>query len=191
VSNPGERQYVGVVVSSAQRLIGNTVYFASIGRRGELMTNLPKQPIVQAKDVEDEFLPPTPAQIEYLRKQKNQYAKLSVTLRDDSAMSSVAHVAEPPAAKTTASKEEFDAECRRILGFYIPAVEKGRLRSNYKDFIDRNRARTPSGRYKILEHLRKYDLSNLAGFEARFNREREELTEAKLKEIERAVSVDE
>ena len=143
------------------------------------------------KHADDELLPPTPEQTEYLRKQQNQYAKLSVTLRGDNTASLVATVAEQTVLKTTVSKDEFDAECRRIFGFYIPEVEKGRLRPYHKAFITRNQSRTPSGRYKILEQLRKYDLSGVSGFETRFNREPKELTEAKLREIEQAVGVDE
>src|SRR5256712_299863 len=143
------------------------------------------------KHADDELLPPTPEQTEYLRKQQNQYAKLSVTLRGDNTASLVATVTEQTVLKTTVSKDEFDVECRRIFGPYIPEVENGRLRPYHKAFITRNQSRTPSGRYKILDQLRKYDLSGVSGFEARFNREPKELTEAKLREIEQSVGVDE
>jgi hypothetical protein len=143
------------------------------------------------KHADDELLPPTSEQTEYLRRQQNQYAKLSVTLRGDNTASLVATVTEQTVLKTTASKDEFDVECRRIFGPYIPEVENGRLRPYHKAFITRNQSRTPSGRFKILDQLRKYDLSGVSGFEARFNREPKELTEAKLREIEQSVGVDE
>jgi hypothetical protein len=137
-------------------------------------------------DPEEEDLPPlSQRQIEWCRRQGNQYARLSLG-PDEKPDSAIAVASEPPAPKTVVSKEEFEAECRRIFGFYIPDVEKGRpLRTQYRDFITRHRSRPGNERYKVLKHLRKYDLSNLS-VESRFNRERDELTEAKLREIEQA-----
>ena len=145
------------------------------------MSKYPKVP------EDDEFLPPTPEQTDYLRKQEHPYAKLSVTLKDSGGESTVFTTDSRSSAKVTLSKEEFEAECRRIFRHYIPAVERGRLKPHHKDFIARNQNRSGAGRYKLVEALRKYDLSDVPGFEARFNREREDLTEAKLREIERSV----
>jgi len=143
------------------------------------------------KHVDDELLPPTPAETDYLRRQRHPYAKLSVTVPDAGQESVVSTALKQRAVKNTVSQEIFELESRRILGLYIPGVEKGRLRPHYVAFISRNKSRSPSTRYKILQKLRKYDLSDISGFEGRFNREREELTEAKLREIEQSVGDDE
>lgn len=139
---------------------------------------------------DDDLLPITPEQTEYLRKQQNPYAKLSVAAQADTAARSTV-LAEPPAPRMTVSKEEFEAECRRILGFYMPALEKGQLRPHYRAFITRNKSRAPAGRSRVLTQLRKYDLSNIPGVSPLFNREREELTESKLIAIERSAGDDE
>jgi hypothetical protein len=149
----------------------------------------PKIPVAKVGTTDDELMDPTPEQTAYLRRQGNQYAKLSVLLPGEIASSTTA--SQSYAAKSTASKEEFDAYCRRIFGFYMPAAEKGRLRPHYRDFINRNQARSPLGRHKIMQHLKRYEFSNHSAMEAQFNRERTEITEAKLKEIERAVDADE
>lgn len=88
---------------------------------------------------------------------------------------------------TTLSKAEFRARCRRIFEQYIPPPEKGRLRAYYRDFILRNESRSPKARYLLVHQLQKYDLSNIQGLKCYFNRERESLTEEKLKQIERLV----
>ena len=142
-------------------------------------------------DDDNEFLPPTPEQTSYLRRQGNQYAKLSVTLRQPQVSRAAEPRQEQAANKQTVSKEEFESECRRIFVRYIPAAEKGRLRPHHRDFIARNLSRTAQSRHNVLGKLRRYDLSQIPGFEARFNRERAELTETKLKEIEEAVNKEE
>jgi hypothetical protein len=91
------------------------------------------------------------------------------------------------AHKVSLSKEGFIAGCRRIFRQYIPSVEKGRLRQHHRDFITRNQGRGGSIRHLLLQELSKYDLSGLPGMEARFNRERNDLTDQKLKQIERSV----
>jgi hypothetical protein len=136
---------------------------------------------------DDDFLPVTPEQTTYLRKQGNQYAKLSVTLRD-SAGTDAAPASGKASQRETTSKEEFQSECRRIFGFYIPAAEKGRLRPFHKTFIARNQSRPPHARYLLLQEIRKYDLSDVQGLKGRFNREHADPSEAKLVAIERLVS---
>jgi len=86
-----------------------------------------------------------------------------------------------------ATKLEFEDESRRILRQYIPAVEKGRLRDAHRAFIARNASRPGKVRHELLIQLRRYDLSNIGGMQARFNREDKALTEDKLLEIERKV----
>jgi hypothetical protein len=89
------------------------------------------------------------------------------------------------------TKEEFEAECRRILMQYIPAAEAGRLRAHYREFIRRNLSRSAAIRAKILQLLKKYDISDRSGLAAQFNRERDEITEEKLRDIEQAAGEDE
>ena len=95
-------------------------------------------------------------------------------------------VAKLPVSPTgnTLSKTEFRAGCRRIFGQYIPALEKGRLRTHHRDFITRNESSSPVRRHRLIKHLEKYDISKTQGFTAHFNREREPLTDEKLKQIE-------
>lgn len=83
---------------------------------------------------------------------------------------------------------EFEKGCRRIFRQYIPAVEKGRLRPHHTGFIDRNVGRAPGIRAGLLAELRKFDLGDTPGFRARFNRERNPFTEAKLRDIELKVN---
>jgi hypothetical protein len=139
----------------------------------------------------DEMQYPDTAQQEFflqrrahLRALEDPYASLSVA---------DAPIAEPklpqpierPAARRTCSKVEFQARCRAIFAGYMPAPEKGRLRDHYRDFILRNESRNPEMRYRLLTQLSKYDLSTSVGLTGRFNRERDVLTEQKLRSIER------
>jgi hypothetical protein len=154
------------------------------------MTKRPGSQISPPEMADDEFLPPTPEQVEYLRKQQHPYAKLSVTARGSNTTSDVRTPSIEYAAKGTLSKKEFDFETRRILGFYVPGVRRGALPPHYRDFLARNLKRNGFERFKVLEQLRKYDLSDVPGVESHFNREKEELTEAKLRQIERAAGVE-
>jgi hypothetical protein len=101
-------------------------------------------------------------------------------------------IAKLPVSPTrgTLSKAEFRARCRRIFQQYIPALEKGRLRTHHRDFITRNESRLPTTRHLLVGKLEKYDLSRVQGLTAHFNREREQLTDEKLKQIERLVGSD-
>lgn len=133
---------------------------------------------------------PSEAEREYARRQANQYTLLSVAI----AQAGVPLIAPPSAVarqagteKTTLSKKDFVAECTRVFRPYIPAIEKGRLRRHHRDFITRNQNRSPAVRYALAHEVRKYDLSSLAGISAQFNRERDPLTDQKLKQIERLV----
>lgn len=85
------------------------------------------------------------------------------------------------------SQVRFRRECRRIFLHYIPAIEKGRLRPHYLAFMNRNAKRSGAVRSALLGQLRKYDLSDIPGLKAQFNRERAELTVDKLLAIENAV----
>lgn len=137
---------------------------------------------------DDELLPPTPEQTEWLRVSQDPYAKLSVTLREPEPKGAAA----PPLGNTTlprkqgVTQREFETVFRRVVGFYVP--DSDRLPTTYRDFLERNKRRSPSARQRLIEKLRKYDLSEVLN-QAHFNREeRNPLTEARLKEIEDSVS---
>jgi hypothetical protein len=141
---------------------------------------------------DDELLPPTPEQTEYLRASQDPYAKLSVTLKEPAPVGAVA-VQGPPKSqrKGVATQKEFETTFRRIIGFYVPESERSRLPAAYRDFLERNKVRSATTRFKLMERLRQYDLSDV-GVETYFNREeREILTEARLREIEQSVSDEE
>ena len=92
-----------------------------------------------------------------------------------------------PASQTraTASKALFRRGCRDIMRQYIPPAEQGRLRPAHTEFIARHENRAGTERHALLTALRRYDLSDLGEYQARFNREREDLTDEKLRELER------
>lgn len=95
----------------------------------------------------------------------------------------------PPTVLTTGalSKADFRKRCRQIFELYIPAVEKGRLRSHHRAFITRNETSSPVIRNMLVNELQKYDLSGVSGLRGHFNRESELLTEEKLRQIESLV----
>ena len=104
------------------------------------------------------------------------------------------HDAKQSASSTrigTLSKRDFQAGCRRIFAHYIPLLEKGKLRAHHRDFITRNENRSPIARYGMLEELKKYDLSIIPGIRPHFNRERDLLTEGKLRTIEKLIDDEE
>jgi len=81
------------------------------------------------------------------------------------------------------SEKHFEEQARAIFRLYSPAEERGRLTSYQRNFITRNRRRSGRERYRLVEGLRKYDLSDLPRFAPQFNRE-DPFSEAKLKAIE-------
>ena len=85
------------------------------------------------------------------------------------------------------SKTEFRSACRAIFRNYIPAIENGRLRGHHREFISRNESSSGVKRFRLHAELQRYDLSSITGINPQFNREREALTDAKLREIERRV----
>ena len=132
-----------------------------------------------------EFRPLTAAERAYVRKLENQYASLSIGIPDDKTAAPASRAR--PISVPEISKVGFEKECRRIFQQYIPALEKGRIRPHHRDFISRNAHRVPGVRYALLEKLRRYDLRDLQGLQAQFNRERDPFTEAKLREVEISV----
>jgi hypothetical protein len=134
--------------------------------------------------------------IECLRKRKNPYAfyeafqEVSFVEELCSPCTSEAKAQEQsqiPVA--TVSKESFQEGCRRIFMMYVPREEGNRLRPYYRDFMLRNQDQSPEQRYRILEELRKYDISTTGNLKPQFNRQREIITQSKLEQIERAAGV--
>jgi hypothetical protein len=89
-----------------------------------------------------------------------------------------------PGATGTLTRSDFDQRARAIFRPYIPAEEHGRLRPHYREFIERNKSRSPQMRFKLIAQLRRYDLSDLGGLDPKFNREEAAFTKEKLIEIE-------
>lgn len=85
------------------------------------------------------------------------------------------------------SKTEFRLGCRVIFRYYIPALENGRLRARHREFITRNESSSGEKRFRLYSELKRYDLSSITGITPHFNRERDALTDAKLRDIERIV----
>lgn len=134
---------------------------------------------------------------DYLSRLQNPYARLAFegadaplpasaedSVGNDPAKSSTGFAASRKASLPSVSKVEFRRRCRLIFSQYIPALERGKIRSHHRDFISRNESRTPEERGMILEALQRYDLSTIPGLSAQFNRERDPFTERKLRKIE-------
>jgi len=119
---------------------------------------------------------------------QNPYASTYLEKGDSKETSTVVVAIQPEPGKVgKLSKTEFRAACRAIFGYYIPAIENGRLRAHYRDFITRNESSSGEKRFRLYSELKRYDLSSIAGINPQFNRERDALTDAKLREIERIV----
>lgn len=147
------------------------------------------------------YLPePTPAQL-YVRKLQNPYAWLSLQDDEREVLSTSSTAADTlkvqqPSEKTAdiriaispvkevVTKSEFEQKCRHIFRQYIPEAERGRLRDHHREFIQRNANATPRRRFKLLQQLTRYDLSDVPGMQSRFNREADIFTEDKLRKIE-------
>lgn len=135
---------------------------------------------------DDELLPPTPDQTQYLRTSQDPYAKLSVTLKAPEHAVAVPSAQTQVAQKKGATQKEFETTFRKIIGFYVP--DSNRLPGTYREFLERNKKRSPSVRQRLIDKLRKYDLSDVR-VDTHFNRdERDRLTEARLKDIEESVT---
>lgn len=126
----------------------------------------------------------------YGRELQNQYVWLSLRNNGDPSPITAATVKRKKATEESLSKVEFRARCRQIFKYYIPALEQGRLRSHHRDFITRNESRSGTARHRLLQQLEKYNLSNVPGLNAHFNRERDSLTEAKLRMVEQSIKDD-
>lgn len=123
-----------------------------------------------------------------LRKTQNPYAYYSVfDVQEDGQPPVVAGPVATVARRLQGeclSKKDFQAGCHRIFRQYVPFAEGRRLRPQYRDFIARNECRSAEQRFRLLEALRKYDISASGNLKPHFNREQELLTTAKLRQIE-------
>jgi hypothetical protein len=116
----------------------------------------------------------------------NPYASLA-NLDDEGDFSAKAVATVESVAEISISS--FEAGCRRIFVQYIPAPERGRLRPEHRDFIERNKLSSSQIRARLLAALQRFDLSGLV-VQPQFNREHPDLTAKKLLEIERSVGKD-
>ena len=98
-----------------------------------------------------------------------------------------APIAPKPKVAPGLSQSQFEQQARAIFRPYIPAAENGRLRAHHREFITRNKARSPQSRFQLIAVLSKYDLSGTPGLNPQFNREQDTLTRAKLAEIEKLI----
>lgn len=123
----------------------------------------------------------------HLRSLENPYAFAPTDEASESQSPNRGRVLDTPPLRQTLSKAGFRDGCTRIFRQYIPQIERGRLRASHKAFISRNEAQPAGVRHAMLAELQKYDLSDVAGLQLRFNREREDMTDEKLKRIEASV----
>lgn len=129
----------------------------------------------------------TAEQRAYISLLENPYASLSLQFAPETSANRIAHSPRKDEAEKSMSKADFRKVCNGILHQYMPALERGRLRAHYKNFVQRNESRPATGRFALVQQLRKYDLSGVRGIQVRFNRERYDVTEEKLKRVERNV----
>ena len=87
----------------------------------------------------------------------------------------------------TVTKKEFNKDCKRIFMQYIPHAARKKIRPEHLDFITRNENRTSEERFILLNELKKYDISCHGEYHSYFNREHEELTDRKLRIIEKSL----
>jgi hypothetical protein len=57
-------------------------------------------------------------------------------------------IAVKPATAAALSQTQFEQRARAIFRPYIPAEEKGRLRAHHREFIARNKTRSPQARFR-------------------------------------------
>jgi hypothetical protein len=89
--------------------------------------------------------------------------------------------------KPTCSKAAFRTGCTRIFRPYASAPEGGSLRGEHTAFIARNENHPGEVRYALLNGLQRLDLSQPPGIGPQLNREKDALTEEKLRNLERKI----
>jgi len=117
----------------------------------------------------------------------NPYARIAQSCEDDEN----AGQTQADAKSRSLSKLEFRRRCASLFRQYIPDLEGGSLRRYMRDFIARNEPRSARIRYRLVQGLSKFDLSDLTSATPLFNREDESLSEQKLRDIERRALEDE
>lgn len=126
---------------------------------------------------------PADAQSEHrranIRIYENPYRSLAEEAREELESEKISRP-----SRRAVSKADFVSGCRNIFEQYIPPFETRKLRAHHREFILRNQERSPTARGAILRELDKYDLRR-QGLKPQFNRERDEITEEKLRAIER------
>jgi hypothetical protein len=145
----------------------------------------------------------TKKQIDFIRLMGDPYAKLSLTdkftaykKRSENPYAGLSNLYDPDdqinkyrntriIIHNILSKKRFQSECRNIFLQYIPSAGRKQIKPEHKSFITRNENRTPEERFGLLNELKKYDLSRHIEYHGHFNRERENLTEIKLRAIEK------
>ena len=98
--------------------------------------------------------------------------------------------AAPKVRKARLSVADYRKQCGRIFSQYVEEVRGRKLPDRFREFIDRNESRSPSGRAAIVRGLSKYDLGDLR-VAGQFHRAPADLTDGKLAEIEQEAAVDE
>lgn len=119
----------------------------------------------------------------YIKQLENPYAKLSELYKPCHKENNIKTINIKFTKKL--SKKHFQLGCRDIFLQYIPSIKRKHIRPEHREFITRNQSRSPEERYALLNELQKYDLTTSIEYRSHFNREREELTERKLKAIEK------
>ncbi len=145
-------------------------------KRGEGRLIDPKQPDLFGPDVDvkADIAP------------KHPYEVLARLSDEEDSQALAERVPEP--SEYSVSKADFESGCRGIFAQYLPALER-LLRPEQRAFIERNKVRTPSIRYRLLMELKKYDLTHVVGLRPQFNRN-ESLATEKLLQIEQSVGED-
>jgi hypothetical protein len=139
-------------------------------------------------------------QTRFLRRLGNPYAKEQIEFRNVDPEAAAIRYSENPyathyysrAADTDVAagsargtpKREFRRECTKIFRRYMPEGSGVTLRGHHQRFIDRNEVRPAHERTRILQALRRYDISDI-GATSVSNRERDDFTEQKLLVLER------
>lgn len=147
---------------------------------------------LQVEDGEPEVLVSVVHAAEQYARSENPYSRhyyFTDASLDADPNETVAKLLETPTVGTL-SKSSFQQQVRAIFRPYIPGAEGGRLRDHHREFIARNESRSAATRFRLVAHLKRYDLADLPQMKPLFNREDSIFTKEKLAEIERLVGAD-
>lgn len=159
----------------------------AIGRARVLLQN----PYAYIEDLEGETEAPVRSPLHLT---ENPWATLAAYNGDDAAAELATPRVDPeprPTFKEYLSKSDFRSECIRIFSPYVPPHLPRRIPQHQKDFIARNEQRSGKVRHRLVDSLRRYDLSTTPSLAPQFNREHlDDLSEKKLRQIEALVGDD-